>query len=155
MQKKRDRRPMTVDAEHMRRLHQEASEQIELLRTVLVAADQASGTARDTLDDIAVDHWNGYLDVLHMITLHDELMAAVLSKHGMSMRDCDGADAQPQYCGSRLLLLPLLSALSRRHRRFSDVYGGRGHPMSDYLRESMTAEREHMAELIALIQGLM
>lgn len=155
MLKKRDRRPMTVDAEHMRRLHQEAFEQLELLRTALEAAEQASGTARDTLDDIAVDHWNGYLDVLHMITLHDELMAAVLSKHGMSMRDSDSADAPPEYSESNLLMLPLLSALSRRHRRFSEVYGGRGHPMSDYLKESMTAEREHMAELIALIQGIM
>lgn len=155
MLKKRDRRPMTVDAEHMRRLHLEAFEQLELLRTALEAADQASGTARDTLDDIAVDHWNGYLDVLHMITLHDELMAAVLGKRGMSMRDSDSAEASSEYCGNRLLLLPLLSALSRRHRRFSEVYGGRGHPMSDYLKESMTAEREHMSELIALIQGIM
>lgn len=143
---------MTVDVEHMRRLHQEAFEQLELLRSALEAADLASGTARDKLDDIAVDHWNGYLDVLHMITLHDELMAAVLSKHGMSMRDSDSTDIQPEYCGNRPLLMPLLSALSRRHRRFSEIYGGRGHPVSDYLRESMTAEREHMAELIALIQ---
>lgn len=155
MKKNRDRRPMTVDVEHMRRLHQEAFEQLELLRSALEAADLASGTARDTLDDIAVDHWNGYLDVLHMITLHDELMAAVLSKHGMSMRDSDSTDIQPEYGGNHLLLLPLLSALSRRHRRFSEVYGGRGHPVSDYLRESMTAEREHMAELIALIQEVM
>jgi hypothetical protein len=146
---------MMVDAEHMRRLHQEAFEQLDLLRTVLEAADQASGTARDTLDDMAVDHWNGYLDVLHMITLHDDLMAAVLGKHGMSMRENDSAAAEPEYCGSRLPVLPLLLALIRRHRRFSDVYGARGQPTSDYLKESMTAEREHMAELIALIQERM
>ena len=152
MKKKRDRRPMTVDAEHMRRMHQEAFEQLELLRTALEAADHASGTARDVLDDMAVDHWNDYLDVLHMISLHDDLMHAVLGKHGMSARDSDSLEGQPEYCGSRLLLLPLLSALSRRHRRFHDVYGWRGHPMSDYLKESMTTEREHMAELIALIQ---
>ncbi len=155
MKKTRDRRPMAVDAEHMRRLHLEACEQLELLRTVLEAVDQASGTARDTLDDMAVDHWNDYLDVLHMISLHDDLMAAVLSKHGMSLRDSDGTDAGQEYGGSRLPLLPLLPALSRRHRRFADVYGWRGHPMGDYLKESMTAEREHMAELIALIQEIL
>lgn len=155
MKLKRDRRPMTVDTEHMRRLHLEAFEQLELLRTVIEAADQASGTARDTLDDIAVDHWNGYLDILHMITLHDDLMAAALRKHGMSLREGDGADSEQEYCGNRLLLLPLISAMSRRHRRFSDVYGWRGYPQSDYRKESMTAEREHMAELIALIQQIM
>lgn len=146
---------MTVDTEHMRRLHQEAFEQLELLRTAVEAADQASGTARDTLDDIAVDHWNSYLDVLHMITLHDDLMAAALRKYDMSLRESDGLDSEQEYCGSRLLLLPLLSAMSRRHRRFSDVYGWRGQPQSDYLKESMTAEREHMAELIMLIQQAM
>ncbi|MDR7868181.1 MAG: hypothetical protein RIN56_15395 [Sporomusaceae bacterium] len=155
MKKNRDRRPMTVDAEHLRRLHLEACEQLDLLRTALEAADHASGTARDTLDDMAVDHWNGYLDVLHMITLHDDLMAAVLSKHGMSLRDSDSTETGQEYCGSRLPLLPLLSALGRRHRRFADVYGWRGHPMGDYLKESMTAEREHMAELIALIQDIL
>lgn len=152
MKKKRDRRPMTVDAEHMRRLHLEAFEQLELLRTALEAADHASGPARDTIDDIAVDHWNGYLDVLHMIALHDDQMQAVLGKHGMSARDSDSLDGQPAHTGGRLLLLPLLSALSRRHRRFYDAYGWRGHPASDYLKETMTIEREHMAELIALIQ---
>jgi hypothetical protein len=155
VKKNRDRRPMAMDVEHMRRLHQEAFEQLDLMRTVLEAVEAASGTARDVLSEIVVDHWNAYLDVLHMITLHDELMTAVLGKHGMNVRDSDSsAEAQPEYFGSRLLLLPALLALSRRHRRFGDVYSWRGNPMSDYLKESMTTEREHMAELIALIQEI-
>lgn len=154
MFKKRDRRPMTMDVEHMRRLHQEACEQLDLMRTVLEAAEAASGTARDALSEIVVDHWNAYLDVLHMITLHDEPMLAVLGKHGMNARDSDSlAEIQPEF-GGRLLLLPALTALSRRHRRFCDVFSWRGNPMSDYLKESMTTEREHMAELIALIQEM-
>lgn len=155
MIRKRDRRPMAMDVEHMRRLHQEAWEQLDLMRTALEAAEAASGTAGDKLGGIVVNHWNAYLDVLHMITLHDELMTAVLGKHGMNVRDSDSsAEAQPEYFGSRLLLLPALQALCRRHRRFCDVYSWRGNPMSDYLKESMTMEREHMAELIALIQDM-
>jgi hypothetical protein len=145
---------MAMDVEHMRRLHQEACEQLDLMRTALEAAEAASGTARDTLSGIVVDHWNAYLDVLHMITLHDEPMSAVLGKHGMSVRDSDSAEAQQEYFGNRLLLLPALAALSRRHRRFCDVYSWRGNPMSDYLKESTTMEREHMAELIALVQEM-
>jgi len=136
----------------MRRLHHEALEQLELLRTALDAAENAGGAARDTLEDMAVDHWNDYLDILHLITLHDDLMAAILGKHGMTVRDSDSPGPKTQPCGSRQLLPALLSALSRRHRRFYEVYGWRASPMNDYLKTSMTAEREHMAALIALIQ---
>jgi hypothetical protein len=64
-----DRRYVTLDIEHMRRLHQEAIEQLELLRTALETAEQANGTMRDSLNDIALDHWNAYMDVMHRIEL--------------------------------------------------------------------------------------
>jgi len=66
VRKTRDRRYVTLDTEHMRRLHQEAIEQLELMRTAFEAAEQAIGTMRDTLDEIALDHWNNYLDVVHI-----------------------------------------------------------------------------------------
>lgn len=156
MRKTRDRRHFTLDIEHMRRLHQEAIEQIELMRTALETAEQAIGTMRDTLDEIALDHWNAYLDVMHMVTLHDETMASVISKHGLNMRDSETYEqAQQELSTNHLLLLLLLQALTRRHRRFWDIYGWRGNPMSEYLKESMTVEREHIAELIAMIQDVM
>lgn len=68
MKKFRDRRHVTLDVEHMRRLHQEAMEQLDLMRTALEATEQASGTMRDTLEDMMLEHWNSYLDVLHMGT---------------------------------------------------------------------------------------
>jgi hypothetical protein len=49
----------------MRRLHQEALEQLDLMRTATEAAEQAIGTMRDTLEIIAMDHWNAYMDVIH------------------------------------------------------------------------------------------
>lgn len=67
MRKERDRRYVTLDTDHMRRLHQEAIEQLDLMRTALETAEQAIGTMKDTLDLIAMDHWNGYMDVIHMI----------------------------------------------------------------------------------------
>lgn len=146
---------MAVDTEHMRRLHQEAAEQLELMRTALEATDHAVGTMRDTLDDMAQDHWNTYQDALHMVALHDDILTSILGKHGMNLRDSDtSADTGHDSLGNRLLLLLLVSALIRRHRRFCDVYGWRGNPLSDYLRESMTMEREHIAELIAMIQDI-
>ena len=153
MRKTRDRRYVTLDIEHMRRLHQEAMEQLELMRTALVAAEQAAGTMRDGLDEIALNHWNAYQDVLHMITMHDETMATVMSKHDNRAQDSEAVDQAGQQFGQHQLQLLLLQALTRRHRRFWDIYGGLGNPMSEYLRESMTVEREHMAELIEMIQN--
>ena len=89
-----------------------------------------------------------------MITMHDETMANVLNKHDTQTRDIQ-EQTDNQLFGNHQFLLHLLSALTRRHRRFWDIYGGRGNPMSDYLKESMTVEREHMAELIDMIQDTM
>jgi len=150
----RDRKYVTLDTEHMRRLHQEAIEQLELMRTALEAAEQAIGTMRDTLDEIALNHWNNYLDVLHMIEMHDDSMANVINKQEINLRDSDLTENSGQELFSNHpLLLLLLRALIRRHRRFWDIYGWRGNPMSEYLKESMTVEREHMAELIAMVQN--
>ncbi len=156
MRKTRDRRYVTLDVEHMRRLHQEAIEQLELLRTALETAEQASGTMRDSLNEIVLDHWNAYMDVMHMIAMHDETMANVMSKHDTQTRDNDIPNqTDKQLFANNEFLLLLIRALTRRHRRFWDIYGGRGNPMSEYLKESMTVEREHMAELIDMIQDTM
>lgn len=155
MKKTRARRNMGLDVEHMRRLHQEAIEQLELMRTALEGAEHTIGTMRDTLEEMALDHWNNYQDALHMITMHDEALAAIMSKHGTNMRDGDAPeDSDQQLFGNHTFLFVLLRALIRRHRRFWDIYGWRGNPMSDYLKESMTMEREHIAELIAMIQDI-
>jgi hypothetical protein len=151
----RDRRTVTVDIEHMRRLHQEATEQLELMRTVLEAAELATGTMHDSLDQMVLNHWNCYLDVMHMIAMHDEQMAASLRNHGMTARDDDIPDPSPKQPFDHRLLQSFLSALTRRHRRFWDIYGWRGNPMNDYLKESMIMEREHIAELMSTVQTIL
>ena len=80
-------------------------------------------------------------------------MSTVMKKHQIGTRD-DGTseEAEQSVFTNQLLLLHLLRALSRRHRRFWDIYGWRGNPMSEYLNESMTVEREHIAELIGMVQ---
>jgi hypothetical protein len=67
LRKLRSRKPMSLDLDHMRMLHEEASDQLELMHTVLEAAEQATDIMRDNLDDMALDHWHAYLDVIHMI----------------------------------------------------------------------------------------
>jgi len=89
-----------------------------------------------------------------MIEMHDETMASVMSKHEITLRDSDSIErAGQELYNNHPLLMLLLRALTRRHRRFWDIYGLRGNPMNEYLKESMTVEREHMAELISMVQN--
>lgn len=155
MRKKFERRQMPIDFDHMRMLHEEAIEQLELMQTSLEAAENASGTMRDTLEGIVEDHWHAYMDVLHMICLHDETMSEALKKEGLSTRDLENSDMEHNFSARRPLLLLLITALTRRHRRFWHIYGLRGNPMNDYVKESLSMERDHLAELAAMIEGMM
>lgn len=67
MRKLRLRRPASLDLDHMRLLHHEAIEQLELMRTAIEAAEQASDGMRDNLDEIALNHWHAYMDIIHKI----------------------------------------------------------------------------------------
>lgn len=153
MWKRRERKPLTVDIDHMKVLHQEAIEQLDLMRTALEAAVSASGTMRDALDAMAENHWHAYLDGVHMITMHDEALAGIMKKPSVDNETSEYAERR--FTAERNLLLLLMTALSRRHQRFSYLWGVRSTPMSAYYQESMTMEREHIAELIALIETMM
>lgn len=155
MRKKFERRLMPIDLDHMRMLHEEAIEQLELMQTSLDAAEKASGTMRDTLEDIFENHWHTYMDVLHMICLHDEAMSEALKKAGVNVRDFDDPDIDHNFSARRPLLLLLITALARRHRRFWHIYGLRGTPMNDYVKDSLSMERDHVAEITAMIEGMM
>lgn len=157
MKKLFSRRPLTVDPAHMIILHQEALEQLELMRTAVDAAEQASDTVQDALVHMAENHWEAYLDVLHMICMHDEAFTCVMKSHGFIMQDNETAAItaeQRQGYDSRLLIRSLLSGLISRHRRFAYFYGLRANPMGEYIRESIAKEREHMVEMIVMIQNL-
>ncbi len=89
-----------------------------------------------------------------MIALHDDALAAVMTKFGMKMRhDTVDEDGERQISARRALLLVLVFALMRRHRRFERVFSYRVNPMGDYLKESLTMEREHITELVAMVQS--
>lgn len=149
------RRTVTVDPAHMITLHQEAIEQLELMHTASEASEHATDTMHDMLTSIATNHWEAYLDVLHMICMHDESFAASMKKHGITMHDTEAAtNEQRQYYNNRILLLSLLSALMRRHRRFNYFYGLRANPMGDYIKESVAMEREHIIEIIGMVQNM-
>jgi len=55
---------MSMDLEHIGMLHAEAIEQLDLMYTTLEAAEQSSDTMRDSLDDMSVNHWDAYMDVI-------------------------------------------------------------------------------------------
>lgn len=147
----RNRKPVAIDINHMRTLHEEAIEQLELMKTILDAREEASGTLQDTLDNMATNHWQAYIDIIHLITLHDTEMATVIKKYGLVLRDQDDEANERQGIQPALLAL-LLIALIRRHRRIWHIYGWRASPMGDYLKGSMVMEREHIAELITMVQ---
>lgn len=154
MRKIRDRRPVPMDFDHMRLLHQEAIEQLELMRSVLESAEHATDIMRDNLDGIAINHWNAYQDVLHMICMHDEPINAIMKKYALK-NDSEIFDSpERQLSMHRSLLLSLADSLLRRHRRIEHIFTMRGNPMTEYLKDSLSMEREHMADLISMMQSM-
>jgi hypothetical protein len=150
----RDKKPVTLDLDHMKVLHLEAIDQLELMQSALEAAEDSTGTMRDVLDQMALNHWHAYMDIIHMMALHDDALAAVMTKFGMKMRhDAPDEEDERQIGARRTLLLLLLFALIRRHRRFDRVFSYRASPMGDYLKESLTMERQHVAQLMAMVQS--
>lgn len=149
------RKPMSMDLEHIRMLHNEAIEQLDLMYTTLEAAEHASDTTRDSLDDISINHWDAYLDVIHLISMHDEDMSASMKKYTMLIGESQDNVGERQIGLHRVFLIYLLLALLRRHHRMEHIFGLRGSPMSDYFQESLTMEREHIAHLITITQKLM
>lgn len=154
MRKLRIRRQASLDLDHMRMLHHEAIEQLELMRTAIEAAEQANDGMRDSLDEIALNHWHAYMDIIHMVCMHDQGMSSSMKRYGLKMRDNEPESEERQSGFQRMLILLLLLALLRRHRRMEYVFGLRGGPMNDYLQESCNMEREHIAELVSMIHNM-
>ncbi|MCX7781743.1 MAG: hypothetical protein N2491_12700 [Negativicutes bacterium] len=78
-----------------------------------------------------------------------------MNKQGITLRELQTLKADSHLGTRRHLLLPLISALSRRHRRIWYIYGLRGNPMNDYLQDSLAMERDHMAELTSMIETIL
>lgn len=146
----RNRKPMPIDFDHMKTLHEECIEQLQLMQTSLESAQLASDAMRDKLDDIANHHWHTYIDVIHLICMHDEAMNTSLKQVGLDLRTEDDTSEQ-QYQIKRSLILSLVVALVRRHQRMIYVYNLHGEPMKDYLSESTVIERDCMASIISMI----
>ena len=90
-----------------------------------------------------------------MLCIHDQAMGTAMNRFGLKMREAADDDSSPRQLGlQRLLLLFVIVALLRRHRRMEYIFGLRGGPMGDYLQETSTMEREHMAELVSMIHSI-
>ncbi|MDL2281010.1 hypothetical protein LJC10_04050 [Selenomonadales bacterium OttesenSCG-928-I06] len=149
------RRPLAVDSSHMMLLHKEAIEQLELMRSACEACEHATDMVRDNLKIISENHWEAYLEVIHMICIHDDSMSSALKKRGLKFRDSEsGLKPTERLWGNQVLLTLLLLGLVRRHDRFVHFYGIRINPMSEYLKESITMEREHLADIVSMVNYL-
>ena len=145
-----------ADTDHIKTLHQEAAEQLDLMRTALEASEPAPGTMRDILDTIVENHWHSYLDIVHLITMHEESYATIMKKQPFLEPDDDVSEyAERKFTANRTLLVVLLTALIRRHHRMIQLGALLASPMNHYYQESMTMEKEHLAELLALIQHML
>lgn len=136
-------------------LHAEAIEQLDLMYTTLEAAEQASDTMRDSLDDMSANHWDAYMDVIHLICMHDEALSSAMKRYSTKLGEAEETPGERQFSLQRVCLLFLLLALLRHHRRLEHIFKLRSNPMSDYFQESLTMEREHISNLITLTQNLM
>ncbi len=144
-----------MDLEHISMLHAESIEQLDLMYTTLEAAEQATDTTRDSLDEMSANHWDAYMDVIHLICMHDEAMNTAMKKYSTNIREIQDNQVEGHFSIHREFLLLLLLTLLRHHRRLQHIFSLRGNPMNDYFQESLTMEREHVANLIIMAQKLM
>lgn len=144
----RGRKIVPIDYDHMKILHEECIEQLELMKVSLESAQLSSDMMRDRLDDMASQQWRAYIDVIHLLCMHDEQLNAQIQKIGMDLR---AEDDERQYQTKRILLLSLLSALICHHRRVVYIYQVHGDTMKDYLNESSEAERVYIASIIEMV----
>ena len=157
MKKTLTSRPVIIDSAHLTSLHKEAIEQLELMRASVEAYEHATDTMRDNLKAMSENHWEAYLDIVHMICLHDDGMSSALRKQGLKINPVENESPfnfRERQWGNKLLLAFLLIGLIKRHNRFINYYGMRANPMGDYLRESMSMEREHLASMVSMISDL-
>lgn len=156
MKKLSFRKPAYMDIGHMRLLHLEAMEQLELMQTSLHAAEQRTDPTSDILDEISTNHWNSYLDIVHMICMHDgEMNKAIKQTELADERIAVDSPGEDKLSIHRLPVATLINALLRRHKRIEHVFTMRGDPMAEYRQNSLALERKHVALLISLVQNLL
>lgn len=103
----RDKRPVALDLNHMKLLHTEAADQLELMQTSLQAAENGTGSLSDTLDQIALNHWHAYLDVMHMIEMQEKtrlhfssVVSSFSEETAGTAKSCSAASAAVNLCVS-------------------------------------------------------
>lgn len=149
-----NRKPVTLDYDHMKALHEECIEQLELMKGSLKAAQLAGDTMRDRLDDMAQNHWETYLDILHLLSMHDADLGTALEKAGLDLKGSE-TPVEKEYQLKRVLILSLTDHLIRRHQRMIYVYIHKSDPTKDYLLASLPLEREYFIDLIEMMHTLL
>ncbi|MBQ1249789.1 MAG: hypothetical protein IIX92_07115 [Selenomonadales bacterium] len=130
-----------VDADHLAKLHHEASAILSLFCSSLTCAASSDGEIRDMLDNMAQDHLSAYLDLLHTISLHDATIGTHFSVPPTT---------PPILSLSRQLRLQLAEALLLRHKRLESL-ALTGDSRRFYQDDTLTKEKEHLSTLVHLL----
>ncbi len=142
-----------VDYDHIKHLHEECIEQLELMKISLESAQLSNDEIRDQLDAMAQSHWQLYLDTLHLLSMHDNELKLALLQVGLNLRSEDPGQ-EKEYQIKRVLLLTLLISLIKRHRRMIYVSTNQNNPAKDFLLAASTIEREYLVTTIGIVNHL-
>ena len=149
----RPRKASAIDFDHIKHLHDECIEQLELMKISLESAQLSNDEVRDQLDSMAQNHWQLYLDTLHILSMHDNDLKESLLKVGLNTRS-EQSDQEKEYQVKRVLLLSLITGLIKRHRRMGYVFSNQNSPAKDFLSIAAPIERDYLVTTITIIHDL-
>ncbi|WIW71630.1 hypothetical protein [Anaerosinus gibii] len=149
----RPRKAAAIDYAHVKYLHDECIEQLELMKISLESAQLSNDEIRDQLDYMAQNHWQFYLDTLHLLSMHDNDLKDSLLKVGLNARNTE-SNQEKEYQVKRVLLLALTTSLIKRHRRMEYVFSNQNNPAKDFLSLAAPIERDYLVTTITIIHNL-
>lgn len=159
---KKNRAPKNVapQAETLRRLHEEAAEQLEMMHPLTEALAKTPDPLRRQLETLLLDHWHAYLEIMHLIVLQDDALYQAMKNFNMDMRQSPLWEQSATPAGEErqlffaLAVLPfLLYALAARHRYLWRRWDWRDGAAA-YFSVSLQMTKDHIAALTALVHSM-
>lgn len=158
MGKKRAAKNAASQAEIMCRLHEDAAQHLEMMRTLAQAQEKAPEPLQRQLCAMMGEEWQAYLDATHLMAVHDDALHQALKNCGMDMRQASAMATSPTTEERQLFALAvlpfLLLALAQRHRFLFHRWGWRGDEMASYMSASTQMTKDHIAVLTATIHNI-
>jgi hypothetical protein len=161
---KNKRRPpqetMMTNIDCLIMLHHEAADHLQMMHDLLASNECLEGSDRKEIGCMLMNHWNEYMDIMHMISTHDQIMANAMDHYEMDMRKESKPipeDAERQFGFFRFPLFPLLLfGLIFRHRRRRNFFEShfRRDQFVNYLSSTSHLECDHIARLTCMLNDM-